>query len=647
MLVVFLVTFTLYFWSTPETVVLEDDSFFILAAYFNGVTHAPGYPLFTFIGHLFTYFPSGSIAFRVHLASAFLGAAACVVLWVLIRMLFPDKMYAYTGAIGLGISKTFWSQAIIAEVYTLNVLLFLLLVVLALKCSQSNERKQCLYFKWLFFIYGLSLSNHWPLTLLSTPALIMLLWPVRNQINWRAIKYVPFLLLGLLPYTWLVWCSFHAPEISFYGPIQSWDNFWFYVSRQLYAGTDQSLSAGWQDKLQFIMFASRQTVEQLAPYGIWFVLLGFWRQWLHWPVWLSFALTTAYLGNTLVLILLLGFDYDFFHRATFLVYPLTSYLVTVVWLVLGLHYVINQVKRLTRFRLIPNIIPLIVLLTAFSNNITDNYRKNDYLASGYAHTILESLDKNAIFYANADNIDGPVRYFNLVEKARPDVTVFTGRYIYFHGTLYRPYQMKFGDLNKLINMLVENTDRPVYYADDFPNDYAQDRYGFYTKVNKERPPGKARLYIRPEFIKLLDLWKKKSNFSNPWDYMHYNLVLSDFCELAENAKYSSTSKAAIHYFDNLSIATCTNYQGKLKKIRYALNDPDMQPDMLAKLFEDAQKFQKQAITKKEIATLPYYHALYNLGQNNRDAAMHDLQTSIKNWPHPDNPARKLLSAIPE
>jgi hypothetical protein len=646
-LLVLVLVLSVYVWSMPGSVVFEDDSYFILAAYFNAVTHPPGYPLFTLIGHLFTYLPAGSMAFRVHLASAFLGASACIVLWIFLRMLFVERIYAYIGAIGLGISGTFWSQAIIAEVYTLNVLLFLILVVLALQCNFSAGRKRSSGFKWLFFVYGLSLSNHWPLVLLSTPALIILLWPVKNDLDWRAVKYVPFFLLGLLPYGWLVWCSYHAPQISFYGPIQSWADFWFYVSRQLYADVDQNLTAGWPDKWNFIVFAISQTAGQLAPYGIWFTLIGFWRQWLCWPVWLPVAITTGYLGNTLVLILLLGFDYDLFHRATFQVYPLISYLVIVIWMVLGIHYVIDQVKRLTHFTSLLYIIPLVIIAAAFLNNVTSNYRKNDYLATDYAHAVLESLEENAIFYANADNIDGPIRYLNTIEKVRPDVTVFTGRYIYFKNQLYRPYLMKLDELNELINKLIQDTDQPVYYVNDFPNNYAQDRYGFYTKVNRERPPDRTKVFLQPGFIELLDTWKRKSKFSNLWNYMHFNLILSDFCELAMNARYSSTSNTAVRYFDDVSAVTCTNYQGILKKIRYALNDPDTQPDELDKLFDNAQTLQDQAITREEGAMLAYYHAIFNLGVNNKDAARRDLHASMDYWPHPDNPARKLLSVIPK
>src|SRR5713226_4476925 len=119
--------FALYAWSAPRTVALEDDGLFILSSYFLGVEHPPGYPLFTLIGHLFTHLPFGSVAYRVHLASALFGALSGAAAWLCARALVPGRLPAYVAAFGLGLSPVFWSQSIIAEVYTLNSFFFLVL----------------------------------------------------------------------------------------------------------------------------------------------------------------------------------------------------------------------------------------------------------------------------------------------------------------------------------------------------------------------------------------------------------------------------------------------------------------------------------------------------------------------------------------
>src|SRR3989440_10488903 len=170
-----LALFALYAATAPRTVALEDDGLFILSSYFLAIEHPPGYPLFTWIGHLFTYLPVGSVAYRVHLASAMFGALTCAAAWLCARSLIEGRLPAYLAAFGLGVSPVFWSQAIIAEVYTLNTFFFAVLVFMGL---QGSAR----LLPWMAFIFGLSLSNHYPLMLLVAPAFLILLWPQRHAL---------------------------------------------------------------------------------------------------------------------------------------------------------------------------------------------------------------------------------------------------------------------------------------------------------------------------------------------------------------------------------------------------------------------------------------------------------------------------------
>src|SRR5918999_4528143 len=172
--------FTLYAATSPRTVAAEDDGLFVLSSYSRGVEHPPGYPLFTLVGHLFTYLPFGSVAYRVHLASAFFGALSGAAAWLCARALVPGRLPAYLAAFALGLTPVFWSQAIIAEVYTLNAFFFLVLAYLGL----NGEPRRVL--PWMALVFGLSLSNHYPLMLLVAPAFAVLLWPARRELLERA-----------------------------------------------------------------------------------------------------------------------------------------------------------------------------------------------------------------------------------------------------------------------------------------------------------------------------------------------------------------------------------------------------------------------------------------------------------------------------
>src|SRR5438477_6615519 len=224
--VVALALFALYAWSAPRTVALEDDGLFILSSYFLGIEHPPGYPLFTLIGHLFTYLPFGSVAYRVHLASAMFGALTCGAAWLCARALLGGRLPAYLAALALGVSPVFWSQAIIAEVYTLNTFFFLSLVFMGLRAcppsfqsGASAERSRLL--PWMALVFGLSLSNHYPLMLLVAPAFVILLWPIRAEVLRRFGILAWLVILGLLPYAWMVRRSWMALPINFDGPLET------------------------------------------------------------------------------------------------------------------------------------------------------------------------------------------------------------------------------------------------------------------------------------------------------------------------------------------------------------------------------------------------------------------------------------------
>jgi hypothetical protein len=446
----------------------------------------------------------------------------------------------------------------------------------------------------------------------------------------------------------MVWRSHAVPEYSFYGPILSLQDFWFYVSRQPYSDADFSLTAGWLDKWFFSLFVLRETAVQFGPVGVVFAVVGVLWQWIVQPGRLALSMALAYLGSTFLLILIRGVDYELFQRALFQVYPLISYVMAALWAVYGIKFIVEQLaqkNRLIKQNFLAASVAVLVIGGAFIMNVPYNFRKNDFMAADYAMIVLNTLEPDAVFYANADNIDGPVRYLNVVERVRPDVTVYTGRYIYINGRIYRPYQLEADELKNLINDFIRNTGRPVYYANDFPNDYARDRYGFYTKADKNLPAGEERLSILPAHLKFLEFWADKYSQVNLWDRMHYNLVLSDYCQLILTATYSEQDKLNPDVLKSVSDFACANYQGALNRIRFALNDPEASQAELDEYFRLAREYQDQAITKEERARLDYYNGIYNLRLNNKEPARTNFQSSLRLWPHPDNPSQKMLSPL--
>ena len=440
--------FCLYAATAPRTVMMEDDGTFILASYFLGIAHPPGYPLYTLLGKFFTLLPFGSVAYRVHLLSAAFGALSCAMLWLCARVLLESRLVAHLAAFGLGLSPVFWSQAIIAEVYTLNTLFFFTLLWLGLRGGSLAA---------MAFVFGLSLSNHWPLMLLCAPALAVLLWPRRQELLRRFPLLAAVLALGLLPYAWMVLLSQGPLLISFAGPLGSLHEFWFFVSRSGYAEVDVSASATALDRVRYLSFFFGQLLEQFALIGTLLAALGFWAQWQLWERRVAGALTVAFLMPSVLLIFLLGFDYDAFHKHVFHVYPLPAYGVGALWLALGFSWLARRGAWTARTSAAAGV-ALLALIGAVG--LRANLLSGYAWVERYATAVLTTLPKEAVVLVKGADV-GPLGYVHLVEGVRQDVTLYHPSGLVLGNRLFHPYRTDRASQEAAVRALVEQAVEPV------------------------------------------------------------------------------------------------------------------------------------------------------------------------------------------
>ena len=76
--------------------------------------------------------PIGELAWRINLFSAAMGAVATGLVFLAARQLEARPIASAAAALGFAAGATFWSQAVIAEVYTLHAALVAGLLVAAL-----------------------------------------------------------------------------------------------------------------------------------------------------------------------------------------------------------------------------------------------------------------------------------------------------------------------------------------------------------------------------------------------------------------------------------------------------------------------------------------------------------------------------------
>lgn len=179
-----------------------------------GITHPTGYPTWVMLTHLFTYLPFGNPAYLTNLSSAVYSSAAVAALYAAGLLLTRRVAAAAVGALGFGLGATFWSQAVIAEIYNLNAL-FVALFFSVMLLWRDRLRQDCLrrdrarsskhadrYLLAAAFIAGLSLTNHMTsaAAILGGVAFVWLVEPSRLRDSGLAVRAAGLFVLGLAPY---------------------------------------------------------------------------------------------------------------------------------------------------------------------------------------------------------------------------------------------------------------------------------------------------------------------------------------------------------------------------------------------------------------------------------------------------------------
>lgn len=211
----------LYFFTLSPDVYLEDSGELIAAAAHLGIAHPSGYPLYLLLGKLFSWLPVGTVAFRFNLMSAVFGVGTALFLFFILRQLAKifgeegkgGQWLAFGVSLVFAVGMDFWSQAIDAEVYTLNALLVAVLTWIFLKWWQSHSDRH-LY--WIAFLSGLGITNHemFAFVLPGFWALIFLQLGFRRAFG-KIFRSVLLLLLGLSLYLYIPIRAAAHPAVNF------------------------------------------------------------------------------------------------------------------------------------------------------------------------------------------------------------------------------------------------------------------------------------------------------------------------------------------------------------------------------------------------------------------------------------------------
>ena len=636
----------LYVLTMPRTVVLEDDGLFLMAGANLGVAHPPGYPVYTLIVYLFTQLGFGSAAFLGHLSSAVIGSFACGCLYLCARQMGASSIPALTASWLFASSEHFWSQAIITEVYTLNALFFFGLYFLILRGTR-HPGNACMWIA-AAVIYGLSLANHWPLMILSTPGLILLVCPV-----WKTVCRKTPTLLGalfisaILPYLWMVWRSLQNPPVSFYGPIGSFEKLWFFVSRKGYADADVSPSADWADRFGFMEWLGTELVWQLTLPGFVLAMLGIVillrrRQFLQ----LGSGLLVLF-GNSILLISLIGYDYEYFRIAIFRPYSLLCYGILALLTGAGIQYVLEQLTKRpvygkTRIpfpaSFVVTFLGLAMVVWSVHGHWRMNYRAKDDFTERYVDMLFDFLPKNSTLFVKGDDAF-PIGYFKYVEYRRPDIELYAVDGLVYGQRLYDPFLSE-SQKQETLAEYIESTDRDLFTIGVTGESLIprSGYYGFLREIVKDSKTHSIQLngHAGGEvfFTQLIthqpiDRWERFTR--NRWLHRYGRYL---------GVVYFSNNPLYLNTMQKLFKLAESNYAcliGMASSLLQYGNKPEHW-DQAATWLSTAETLKHEALSKSYLAILYFQKGRLLQRQGRNVEALAFFRQSRFIYPHPDNPA---------
>lgn len=622
--------FVLYAASAPRTVTLEDSGIFIMSADALGVSHPPGYPIHSMLGKLFTLLPIGSVAYRIHLLSALFGALSCGALLVVARFLALPATVATVVALSYGVSREFWAQAIIAEVYSLNTFFFFTAMALALRYVETGSRR---VLQGGAFVVGLGLAHHWPLFLLSLPGVIALLRPRWREMTRDLWRTLPALVLGLLPYLYVLVRSLQDPAISFYGPLDSWDRFFFFVSRSGYADVDTSATADFRDRLRFAAFLLKDLFVQLTPEGAVLAAIGAGLAWRQKPRHVGTGLALGFAGGTLALLLLLRRDFGYLERAVFKVYPLIAYGVMSLWLGFALAEIGQRLaaRRPVLSTYAPPAIGAAVILASFAMHVGTNWRASYTWARDYGETVLGALEPRAIVITTADADIGPLGYLHRVEHVRPDVDIYNDKGLVFSNRLFRPPASDRARI-AAFRRLIDESDRPVYVIGEFALGYPTEDFGLFKKVLRR---GEASVTVDPRVLSRCRAIERDPVPNDMWTIDHRNVLLVDCGRLLGPVVHLAPEPERPRFRDALS-AVSRHLYGKLGVLEGLAERGD--PDVLLRWVAEAEQLIEQESSKQARGRLLFIRGFVENRKGATGDAIASFRRSIDAFPDPKNGA---------
>ncbi|KAK5577482.1 hypothetical protein RB653_002423 [Dictyostelium firmibasis] len=511
----------------------------IVVAHQFGVAHPPGYPLFTFLGYLFSHIiPSNtvSVAWKISFMSSMIGSIASIFIYLTVYLWVNNHWCGLLSAYMFTFSPLIWMYQIQGEVFSMNNMFVAMLMFLGVWYTRvrifENERYNTAFWTSERIAYlsafscAFGLTNQHTLVLMVIPFAFWLMFISGRDQLWNIkilSNLVFYTLVGLSPYL-LILVTPKLNKVKY-----SWGNTSTlrgfikhflreeYGTLQLYGGDGGVISLFTKISIYF----ENLTIQfgyiglALSLIGLLNLLLGYNMRTFKWK---SFG--------TMIIFSFLFYITFFFnlcnlpiekplYRGVFLRFFMQPNVIMAIAMGLGIKSIfefLNKFERKsgngsttitasTTTMLISKIkkylLPIMVI-GLISNQIGANFNLQDqsdnYSFYDYGHSVLDSLPRNTLLLVGGDLVTNVPMYLHLCEKVRPDIDILSLEImswewfkitqsplfhrVKFPGNVYHPYIPDGYSLKDFLDVNIN--DRPIYIGGDFKSGDSSFQNDYYT-----------------------------------------------------------------------------------------------------------------------------------------------------------------------
>lgn len=466
-----------FFYGLGTSLVLPpgfDSGELVSACASGGIAHPPGYPLYTMLGWLLCgAFSFADPACVMNFFSAFCGAAAAGILCFALIMAAKSVWCGIGGALCFAAAASPWRMAAGAEVFSLH-LMFCAVLAAAAEMWKIFPGRRRFWLGAAALCLGLALSHHQTI-LLFVPGMAVFMFLERKNGEWGVFWELPLVFAaGLLPYLWLPLRSSYLLEqpaggtsAFCWGSPDTWERFWWVVSRRGYGSLQLSTAActfddrmaslgGWAASLALdqtavigcllllaglaVCIRTRELRGELALWGVFLLLSG--------PFWAVYAAQPASQGAA-----------EMMER-----FYASSYMAAAAFIAFGISFG-EYVTNMRRFSVVSALLVPVILICLGWNCIP----QRNLTAFAFCGSFMsEQVPDDALVIVQSDAVCGSFMYAKSV-KGRRFTLVPAGLAAseWFINSLpeHERQALASGGLKGLA-ALAASSGRPIYFDDD-------------------------------------------------------------------------------------------------------------------------------------------------------------------------------------